>query len=63
MYTHPRITTLDSNRLPTPPEGWKYFNLVDPDGLESDLAHYPVLLFGPHTYTGMLTHIMQSVIC
>ncbi|TBU39879.1 hypothetical protein BD309DRAFT_982802 [Dichomitus squalens] len=53
MYTHPRITALDSRRLPTPPEGWKYTNLIDPSGTTPDPTHYPVLLFGPYTYTAL----------
>ena len=63
MYTHPRIITLEEHRLPSAPEGWKYSNLVDPDDLTPDKEHYPVLLFGPYTYTGRLTHISESVIC
>ena len=59
MYTPPRIITLDSNLLPTPPEGWKYTNLIEPSGTTPDLKHYPVLLFGPYTYTGMLPQILN----
>ncbi|KAI1786067.1 hypothetical protein LXA43DRAFT_1065370 [Ganoderma leucocontextum] len=53
VYTAPRITTLDYSLLPSPPDGWKFTNLIisDPTGNTSDLAHYPVLLFGPYTYT------------
>ncbi|KAI1784865.1 hypothetical protein LXA43DRAFT_175500 [Ganoderma leucocontextum] len=53
MYTVPRITTLDASLLPTTtaPDGWKFDNITDPDGTTPDFAHYPVLLFGPYTYT------------
>ncbi|KAI1786045.1 hypothetical protein LXA43DRAFT_928023, partial [Ganoderma leucocontextum] len=51
MYAPPRITTLDSSLLPSPPTGWKFANLIDQAGASADLAHYPVLLFGPYTYT------------
>ncbi len=57
MYTAPRITTLDASLLPTPPDGWKFDNITDPDNGSSDLVHYPVLLFGPYTYTGMSLHV------
>ncbi|KAI1784873.1 hypothetical protein LXA43DRAFT_1119949 [Ganoderma leucocontextum] len=54
MYTAPRITTLDTSLLPAPPDGWKFTNLIsDPTGTTSDLTHYPMLLFGPYTYTAL----------
>lgn len=62
MYTAPRITTPDASLLPTPPDGWKFTNITDPDGTTPDRAHYPVLLFGPYTYTGMLSHVLVYVI-
>lgn len=52
MYAHPHITTLDKSLLPAAPAGYKFDNLVDPDGVAGDLKHYPVLLFGAYTYTG-----------
>jgi hypothetical protein len=61
MYADPRITTIDSSLLPTPPEGWRYVALKDPDTLDPESC-YPVLLFGPYTYTGKqpsLTRIIQ----
>lgn len=66
QYARPRITTLDASRLPTPPGGWKFTNLVDPSKLDSNLSRYPVLLFGSYTYTGTrspspsLTHLMLT---
>ncbi|KAM5536136.1 hypothetical protein V8D89_010235 [Ganoderma adspersum] len=55
-YTAPRITTLDSAVLPEAPSGWKFDNITSVDGTTPDLANYPVLLFGPYTYT-VLTNI------
>lgn len=55
-YAPPHITTLDSSLLPDPPEGWKYSNLTDPENLDDDPAHYPVLLFGSYTYTALSNH-------
>lgn len=57
MYAAPRIITLDAALLPDPPSGWKFSNITEPEGDAPDLTHYPVLLFGPYTYTGMLAHI------
>ncbi|EDR09880.1 uncharacterized protein LACBIDRAFT_318163 [Laccaria bicolor S238N-H82] len=53
QYARPRITTLDASRLPTPPGGWKFANLVNPSKPDSNLSHYPVLLFGSYTYTAL----------
>ncbi|PIL23619.1 hypothetical protein GSI_14932 [Ganoderma sinense ZZ0214-1] len=53
MYAHPRIITLDSTLFPPAPEGWKYTNLIYPSATGPDLAHYPVFLFGPYTYTAL----------
>lgn len=53
QYARPRITTLDASRLPTPPNGWRFVNLVDPNKVGSNLSRYPVLLFGSYTYTGI----------
>lgn len=57
MYNPPHITTLSSRLLPAPPKGWKYANLVNPNSTSGDPEHYPVMLFGPYTYTGMLVYI------
>ena len=62
MYVAPRITTLDAGLLPSPPSGWKFGNITEIDGIVTDLAHYPVLLFGPYTYTGMFPYILVDII-
>ncbi|KAM5536126.1 hypothetical protein V8D89_010225 [Ganoderma adspersum] len=46
MYCPPRITTVKRVRLPAPPKGWMY----TPVGT---LGDYPVLFFGPYTYTAL----------
>lgn len=52
MYSNPRITTLDASLLPAPPADYSFVNLVSPNSLKGNLNQYPVLLFGPYTYTG-----------
>ncbi|PIL23611.1 hypothetical protein GSI_14924 [Ganoderma sinense ZZ0214-1] len=52
-YTAPRISTRDSTLLPEAPSGWMFANITTVDGNTADLANYPVLLFGPYTYTAL----------
>ena len=54
MYAIPHTTTIDMSLLPTPPDGWKFANLVDPYKTDANFSRYPILLFGPYTYTGVL---------
>ena len=64
MYAPPRITTLDATLLPPAPDGWHYVHITSPDVLDSDLEHYPVVLFGPYTYTGaQLVHSAYGFQC
>lgn len=48
----PRVTAEDQKTFPLAPAGWKYTNLVNPNQLKNDPAHYPVLLYNGITYTG-----------
>lgn len=47
----PVITTADESTFPEAPEGWRYVNLTDPDKLQFDPAHYPVVLYKGITYS------------
>lgn len=50
----PKITTQDQKTFPAAPSGWDWVNLTDPNKLEFDPAHYPVLLYKGVTYTSAL---------
>lgn len=50
----PIVQTLNASLQPDPPSGLKYIHLIDPNSLDVDDEHYPVLTIEDINYWGKL---------